>query len=172
MSLTHLHSPITHHPSPQIILAGSFAFDIIDRFPGGTLNAGEVNWQLDMFVHSTFWKPGVWFLLNLIFLFIVCSSLIKLMGYLAGQALGMIVLQVKMNRKVSLKQLNLYLQDKQIDVQDTMLYAESKTMKICWQEDDEKLWNKSPPQIEMIYDMKFGYILTVFFTVREREIEK
>jgi hypothetical protein len=125
-----------------------------------------------MFVLSTFWKPGVWFLLNLIFLFIVCASLIKLMGYLASQALGMIILQVKMNRKVSLQQLNLYLQDKQIDVQDTMLYAESKTMKIVWQEDDEKLWNKSPPQIEMIYDMKFGYILTVFFTVRERERER
>ena len=50
----------------QVILAGSFAFDIVDRLSGGTLNITVPDWVNAFVVDPIITVPGAWLLLNLV----------------------------------------------------------------------------------------------------------
>ena len=69
----------------QIILAGSFAFDIIDRSTGGTLNIVVPNWVDEYFVAPIISIPFLFWFLNMCWLGFVCFFLMKFMRYLAAQ---------------------------------------------------------------------------------------
>ena len=69
----------------QIILAGSFAFDIIDRLTGGTLNIVVPTWVDEAFVAPVISIPFLFWFLNMCWLGLVCFLLMKFMRYLAAQ---------------------------------------------------------------------------------------
>ena len=50
----------------QVILAGSFAFDIVDRLSGGSLNITVPDWVNSMVVDPVITVPGLWLLINLV----------------------------------------------------------------------------------------------------------
>jgi len=50
----------------QVILAGSFAFDIVDRVSGGTLNITVPDWVNAFLVDPIITIPGLWMLINLV----------------------------------------------------------------------------------------------------------
>ena len=66
----------------QVILAGSFAFDIVDRLSGGTLNITVPDWINLYVVEGIVSKPMLWFALNMLWLLLISKGLLSLMGYL------------------------------------------------------------------------------------------
>ena len=66
----------------QVILAGSFAFDIVDRVSGGTLNITVPDWVNAIIVDPIISVPFLWFALNMIWLLLVSYLLLKFMHYL------------------------------------------------------------------------------------------
>ena len=82
----------------QVILAGSFAFDIIDRLSGGTLNITVPDWVNIYIVDGLIQYPFVWFLLNMLWLGGVSQALIWLMGALGEMANGALTLRITFQR--------------------------------------------------------------------------
>lgn len=149
----------------QIILAGSFAFDIVDRLTGGTLNIVVPNWVDEYFVAPVISIPFLFWVLNMCWLGFVCFFLMKFMRYLAAQGLGFLSLRLKVNRKLDLPALDAFIKTKSITTAETIVEETMKFKKISWSEDDATLWQGAPPQVEVLVDAKNGFLLTVYFQI-------
>ena len=102
-------------------MAGSFAFDIVDRLSGGSLNIVVPDWIDRYLVHFFISYPMAFWTSNMAWLVLVSIALLILMDRLAAAALGMLTLRVKVNRKVNLEKLRAYLATKAIDVTDSSI---------------------------------------------------
>ena len=90
----------------QIIFSGSFAFDFIDRldgdetlgFEGVDVGNGAVNW-INTYIRNPIASiPGLWFVLNMIWLYIFAQAIRSLMRYLAEEQLGAMSARFVVNR--------------------------------------------------------------------------
>jgi hypothetical protein len=57
-----------------------------------------------------------------------------------GVAAGFLTLRVKVNAKINLEKMDLFLSDKQIDITDSMEEHAIAIKKVAWQERDKALW--------------------------------
>jgi len=159
----------------QVILAGSFAFDIIDRLSGGTLNIVVPNWIDDVFVNTVIRIPGLWWLLNMVWLVLVCSVLLKVMRTLSDQSIGFISLRAKIDRKVDVTKLEAFIhgdKSKKVKVLDTVHETATMCKKVQWTETNAAKWRDAPPDIEIVYDEKYQFLLSVFFSYDGKKNKK
>ena len=117
----------------QVILAGSFAFDILDRISGGTLNIVVPDWINSSLVDYIIKVPFLWFFLNMIWLALVSRLLIWLMNFLGDMANGEYTLRVKVNLKVDTNRLHAYLDSKTLEVTDSVAESLVEIRKCQWQ---------------------------------------
>ena len=81
-------------------------------------------------------------------------------------------LRVKVNAKINLEKMDLYLSDKHIDITDSMEEHSIAIKKVAWQERDKALWaGGAPPKIELTYDVHYGFLLTVMFQLDKKRSE-
>ncbi len=100
----------------QVVLAGSFAFNIIDRLSGGTLGVDAPDWFNGWLTDFILQVPFLFWALNMSWLFLVGITLSRLMGHLAKQALGALTVRVKLNVKINHEAFAKYLSTKKIKV--------------------------------------------------------
>ena len=154
----------------QVILAGSFAFDIVDRLSGGTLNITVPDWINMYVVEGLVSTPLLWFALNILWLLIVSYGLLKLMAYLGELANGAVTLRIQFNKKISLEKLKLFLSTKTIDVTDTVSEPTGDLKKCAFSETDAVLWQGEPPKIELSWNNTYGFLLVATVGVNGRKI--
>ena len=152
----------------QVILAGSFAFDIVDRVSGGTLNITVPDWVNAIIVDPIISVPFLWFALNMMWLLLVSYLLLKFMHYLGELANGALTLRVKINKKMDVKKFETYLLAKTIEVTDAVSEPHGDLKKAAWNEEDKTLWNGEPPKLEVQYNQTYGFLLSVTFSVNKR----
>lgn len=152
----------------QVILAGSFAFDIVDRISGGSLNITVPDWINYMVVDPIISVPMLWFFLNMIWLFIVGYSLMQLMGYLGELANGALTCRVQLNKKINLPKFQAMIKTRTVEVTDAVSEPGSDLKKAAWQETDSKKWAGEPPKIEVQWNETYGFLLGVTFGVNTR----
>lgn len=149
----------------QIILAGSFAFDIVDRLSGGTLNIVVPTWVDEALVGPIISVPFLFWFLNMCWLGLVSIVLMKFMKYLASLGEGFLSLRVKVNRKVDKEALMKFLGTRAIKVSETVSEGGIKLKKQMWSEEDDELWQGSAPDIEVFFDATNGFLLSVYFQI-------
>jgi hypothetical protein len=161
----------------QVILAGGFAFDIVDRITGGTLNTRVPEWAMDYIVYPIVQKPMLWFFLNLVWLFGICYGLTVIMAFLEAQTVGYVSIRIKLNKKINGSNLRKYLATKSLDVIDSIMEPGAQMKKYKWVEADKIFWEKAPPTVELVVDVANDYILIAYFlidgkktTMREKEL--
>ncbi|KAJ1489544.1 hypothetical protein T484DRAFT_1937083 [Baffinella frigidus] len=157
----------------QMLLAGMFAFDIIDHISGGTLGL-STPWWVEQWINEPIVArfPFLWFAINLAWLALFCFLILRLMRHLADLSTGFLTLRVKVNAKINLEKMDLFLADKPIDVTDSMEEPTVATKKVAWQEKDKMLWaGGAPPKIEVIFDVQYGFLLSVLFHLDQKKSE-
>lgn len=152
----------------QVILAGSFAFDIIDRLSGGSLNITVPDWINIYVVEGIVDKPMLWFALNMMWLLLVSKGLLMLMAYLGELANGAVTLRIVFNKKIDLDKFQTFLSTKQIDVTDTVSEPTGDLKKCTYKETDSVLWYGEPPRIEMSWNHTYGFLLISTISVNGR----
>ena len=152
----------------QVILAGSFAFDIVDRVSGGTLNITVPDWVNTWLVDPIISVPMLWFAINMLWLLLVSYLLLKFMHYLGELANGALTLRVKINKKMDVKKFETYLESKVIEVTDAVSEPHGDLKKAAWNEEDKVLWDGEPPKLEVQYNQTYGFLLAVTFSVNKR----
>ena len=152
----------------QVILAGSFAFDIVDRLSGGSLNITVPDWVNAYIVDSIVVIPFAWFAANMLWLFIVSYLLLKLMKTLGEMANGALTLRVQMDKKIDVAKWQEFVAKRTLEVTDSMTDTEMDANKVTWYETDKRKWRGECPKCEAQIDETFGFILTVTFSVNSR----
>eukprot|EP01117_Protostelium_nocturnum_P009319 TRINITY_DN3338_c0_g1_i1.p1 TRINITY_DN3338_c0_g1~~TRINITY_DN3338_c0_g1_i1.p1 ORF type:complete len:862 (-),score=280.18 TRINITY_DN3338_c0_g1_i1:42-2627(-) len=150
----------------QMVLSGTLAFEILDRLTG--------EWSiLDTWWGTTYLKeplietPGIWFFINISLWFLVAFGLKVLMERLTQKSAAVLVVRIKAN--VPLNKENLYkflagkdLQEEEIGMEEKMLVK-----KVSWNEEDDAKWGGSAPSIELSFDSKHSYLLSLFLQVEK-----
>eukprot|EP01135_Chromosphaera_perkinsii_P006580 Nk52_evm5s553 gene=Nk52_evmTU5s553 len=164
----------------QVILAGTLAFEILDRVTG-EWSVVEQPWAQDWIVTPLMHKPGVWFLLNMILWAFIGMALIQFMKYLAQLSQGVLSVRLKANMPISVDALNEYLQSKPVSEESYELDGSFSIKKVAWEEEcssKNDIWGGACPKIEITIDEKHGFLLTCFITIdksatslRKKDIE-
>jgi len=161
----------------QIILAGSFIFDLIDRLSGGTLNIGVPPFIEEYFQNGICDIPFLWFLLNLLIFVVLGSLLYRFMHYLQDTQAGVLTFKKQLNLKIYPKMFRLYLDSKDIDVMDQLTASRhakgnSNIIKLQWQENHPSQWGmysgKQAPRIELMVDFTNCFLVEASFQVNVR----
>jgi len=169
----------------QDILVGSFAFEVIDRISGGTLNTVVPDW-VTLFVDKVVAIPMVFFLLNMALGFFFCWVVKRQTEAFKNAANGALTLRVKLNMKIDMAKFQEFKNEKHIRVEESTFDSSTKVHKVMWTEEpefgpDKKLipvWGgpKCWPDIEVTYN-EFGFLLAAYFQVdgkstafREKEL--
>lgn len=152
----------------QVILAGSFAFDIVDRLSGGTLNIAVPDWVNIYVTDPVISTPFLWFALNLAWLAVVSYAILKFMRLVQERSNGALTLRVKVNRRIDLKRWHAFLDTRVLEVTDMTSDDQVDLCKVSWFEVDSELWQGEPPKIEALFDRKYSFLLVTTYQVNER----
>ena len=150
----------------NVVLAGSFAFALLDKLCATWVNAAPPIW-FTIYVMKPFLEPpGVFFAANLAWVGVFCYFLIRYMAYITAKSSGKLSLRVQINKKVrTLANLESYIVEREPIMTDCTTDPTASTKKVTWQETDVNKWLGACPTIEMIYDCLYNFVLTVSFDI-------
>lgn len=141
----------------QVVLAGSLAFDILDRITGDW-SVMNTEWMRDLAEPMIRNTPTLWFFINLVFWAILGTSLIFLMRVLGYRAAGLVTVKEKIYKKVNMEALLLFLHDQDLSQEDSDYIGENNLTKVSWTEKDKLKWGGSSPKVSIEYDPFTGFI--------------
>ena len=151
----------------QVIFAGSLAFDILDRLTG-EWSVVHTAWARAFIVDPFMSKPMLWFIISMMVWFGVGSMVFSMMRDLNDRTAGVITYRVKVNKGIDLNALDEYLSRKSVVSEDGDADSLNANQKVSWVEKDTTRWEGYQPKIEMIYDVKHGFLLSVYMQVTRR----
>jgi len=134
----------------QVILAGSLAFDIVDRFflfyMSLDHSESSFKWVVD--------TPLIWFLINISVWMVFGAVLIRYIRHQTSVATGILSYRFVLNKKVNHERFMQYLSTKTIQNQDSTLETIGKahTRKVQWEEEDRSRWRGTCPIFDCWYN--------------------
>lgn len=153
----------------QVVLAGSLAFDCIDRLHGLYLGiASDVDWSVDAFkvVYET---PGLLLLVNLFWWAVIGIFIQSLIKNLAEVARGVMSIRYKINQKVDWDAFEAFMLEMSPEVEDGDSDKNTNIKKFTWDEKDEALWQGRPPRIEVTMDARYHFLLKAFLQISTKK---
>ena len=119
----------------------------------------HTNWARAYIVDPFMSKPMVWFIISMMVWFGVGTGVFTLMRDLNDKTAGVITYRVKVNKSIDLNALDGYLSRKAVVAEDGDADALNANQKVSWVERDPSKLGGYQPKVEMIYDVKHGYLL-------------
>lgn len=157
----------------QVVLAGSLAFDIVDRTFGQYMSvADRIGWVVDYVQPVLVELPFMWFALNMGFWLILGGGLVVLMRRLSYLGNAVDAKKIRVNRRVHMDRLAAVLDRKAMEAVDVGEDDKSTVKKYTWVEaDDKERWRGIPPRFDVVVDERYGFILSAFLQVTKRQCE-
>jgi hypothetical protein len=152
----------------QIVLTGSLAFAILDRIHGLYLGvASEIDWSIKAF-DWYLQTPGVMFAVNIFWWFVLGVFFNRIIQFAGVKSAGILAIRYKINHRINLEALPAFLKDTKPEMEDTETDSRTDVKKLTWDERDRIRWKGRPPKIEIVIDMKNGFLLSAFIQIATR----
>ena len=151
----------------QVIFAGSLAFEILDRLTGEWTVVNTV-WARDYIVNPLMNRPMMWFLISMGMWFVVGFGVLRLLKNLNDKSAGIITTRVKVNKRMDINALDDYLMGKPIISEDGDADKLTTNQKVTWVERHSVKWEGYEPKIEMLYDAKHAFLLSIYISITRR----
>ena len=154
-----------------VILAGSLAFDILDRVTGEwtTMAYDWMRGFVEPMIKST---PAVWFITSLFFWLLLAIILIKILHNMAWKSAGVITIRKTVNRRIFTPKLDRYLLDKELTYEEHEHGSTNEIVKIGWKATDKREWGGASPHIGLVYDATSLHLLEIIITYPRRLVKK
>jgi len=150
----------------NIVLAGNFAFDIVDRVGGTSLNMAPPQWCMDFIITPLLLPSGMWFAVNMAWMAVLCYVLVRLMRNLENKASGPIKMYARLNKKLKSEDgLLTFLATKVTAGTTTVTNAQGSMKEVEWREEDPEKWLGATPYIEMVVDDRYWFLISVTITI-------
>ena len=151
----------------QFIFAGLLAFELLDRITG-EWSVVHTEWARAYIVDPFMNKPLVWFILSIGVWVGVAYAVYYLTREIDDKSAGAISYRIKVNKPLNLPALDEYLALKSIIGEDGIADSENSLQRVRWTEEDITRWEGYLPTMEMVYDIKHGFLLDVHLTINRR----
>lgn len=140
----------------QIILAGSLAFAILDRFTGmWTVTNRE---YAVGFIEGLLNAAFLWMILNILFWVGMAHLLGKYVLYAQGEASKVMDVKMILNQECDVNAMHMFLKEKSITKSDTLEADYGHAQRIRWIEQSKSLWGGTKPEILLEYDERHGFL--------------
>ena len=154
----------------QVIFAGSLAFEMLDRLTG-EWSVVHTEWGRQWIVEPLMNKPMVWFIISMMMWGAVGSIVFWLMRHLNDKVAGVITYRVKVNKPIDLMAMEEYLGQKPVQAEDGDADRLTAIQKVTWVDEDSSKWEGYEPKIEMVYDIRHGFLLSAYVQITRRASE-
>ncbi|KAG1694047.1 hypothetical protein DVH05_022064 [Phytophthora capsici] len=152
----------------QYFVGGIFVFDVIDRLTGGTWNGHIPDWALTSLIDPVLHHPFLWWGINLLLFAASVVALKFFSDWLMQCSLGWCEASYEVNRRISLVNLDVYLESRGVQSSVAIRKAATGGAKkasrfrlLKWQETDAALWGGISPEVELSFDDRHGFLLFV-----------
>eukprot|EP00873_Tetraselmis_striata_P007221 jgi/Tetstr1/427485/TSEL_017613.t2 len=146
----------------QVILAGTLAFDLMDRF--ATLYLSTEHSAFANSINEAIQIPLVWLLLNLLMWALISFSLLKFMKALASKALGVVTVRATFNIPINVGALERMIKSKSIQSESWEREEKCNIMQ-CVYIDHSAVWKGEAVKIDLQYDIDSRYLLKAYIQV-------
>jgi hypothetical protein len=154
----------------NLIFAGSFCFDVIDRltgddqlgFEGVDCGGLSVHWIYEVVGFMVSTVPLLWCFCNITALLGGLKGLDIFMSNLLAKTVGAQGHRQRLNIKiVDTEKLQEYLKGKTLIAIDTVIDPDNlrNTVKTAWEETDAQMWSGEPPKVTLEYDPGTNFLL-------------
>ena len=152
----------------QVVLAGSLAFAILDRFHCLYMGvAGDIDWAIKAF-DWYLQTPMVMFIINMTWWFILGTLFKRMIKYAGVKSAGILSIRYTTNCRFNVRAMQAFLQIAKPEMEDSESDVGMNLKKFTWDETDEIRWRGRPPKIEIIVDLKNSFLLSVFIQIASR----
>jgi len=147
----------------QVILAGSLAFDMVDR---ATLFYTSID-----HTDSIFWVfveyPIFFFAINMLTWALGGYMLVTYMRNQVAHATGILSFKITVNKSIDMSKFNEWLDTKEVSMQDVIKRnPKTSQRKVSWTETDKRNWlNRPVPALELVYDPMNGFLCQILVQV-------
>ncbi|TMW67009.1 hypothetical protein Poli38472_012125 [Pythium oligandrum] len=135
----------------QVLLAGSFAFTVLDRLPGGTLNMEAPKWVLDAFYEPIIKIPLLFFVLNLIWMSLFIAIVVWYKHRRRqNREIGRRTLRMKVHKAINVGHLEAYLATKELTQQESVCQTATEVRRVVWNDVQDMIVKPSANKAEML----------------------
>ena len=153
----------------QVVLAGSLAFAILDRVHGLYLGvAGDIDWAITAF-DWYLQTPMIMFIVNMLWWASLGFLFNRLIKYAGSKAAGVLSIRYTLNCKFNRKAMVGFLATVKPEMEDGESDTKTSIKKFVWDETDDIRWKGEPPKIELVVDVKYGFLLSAFIQIATRK---
>jgi len=145
----------------QIILAGTLAFAILDRFTG-TWSVVNREWAMS-FVDTLLGTPYLWLIFNIV-VWLSIGTFVSWSVRAKGVKKSLLMdIKLQLNEECNIEMMDIYLAEKDIVSENVRYDMNGTTQVITWVEAKGRssAWGGTCPRITVIYDDEHGYLLEV-----------
>ncbi|KAL7683674.1 putative GroES-like superfamily, polyketide synthase, enoylreductase domain-containing protein [Plasmopara halstedii] len=119
----------------QVLLAGSFAFTLLDRIPGGSLNVEMPQWVNLTFAKTIIDVPLLFFVLNILWMVGCVYALIR---YKKSKTYdvehGRRTLHIKVNKAIDIDNFEIFLNTRVLEKQESVSQLASEVRRVVWKD--------------------------------------
>ena len=153
----------------QVILSGTLAFDILDRFTGQYLSYTDIRWAVDKVQPYIVNVPAAWFMLNMAMWVCLGGGIIYLMRHLAYMGCSVETKRFTLNKPIHVKRWKRFILTRDVESVSQKEESSRRVVKYGWSEpEDVDKWRGSPPKIDITVDERYGYVLQAMIIVNKR----
>ena len=152
----------------QVILSGTLAFDVVDRFSGQYLSFTSIRWAVDAVQPYLVDVPGMWLLLN-VFAWVVFGGIVVfLIRYFRNAYCSFETKKITLDVPVDIARWRRFIAARDVEVATHGVERGRCVVKYAWTEPrDDVKWLGRPPRFEISVDERFGFALQVSVAVNK-----
>lgn len=151
----------------QVILSGSLAFDILDRFTGQYLSL-EVRWVMESLFPYFINVPMIWLIVNMLTWALVAVGLLWFMRKVKYMNCSVETKRITLNKPIRVSRWRRFVASRKIDSTAFTEDKGARVVKYGWTEPSDKKWRGSPPKLEIVVDERYGFVLQASVVVNKR----
>jgi len=152
----------------QVILSGTLAFDIVDRFSGQYLSFTPIRWATDAVQPYLVDVPGVWFLVNVSAWVALGGVVVFLMRYFRIKHCTLETKKITLNVPVDVAAWRRFIASRDVEAATYGVERGHRVVKYAWTEPrDDVKWLGRPPRFEISVDERYGFALQASVAVNK-----
>lgn len=154
----------------QIVLAGSLAFQMLDRVTG-QWTVTNFEW-FQPFVDLVFRTPALWLFISLVMWGAVSMIVLRVYRSVNFRSQGVTTVRLKVQRKIYVDKLKKFLEAKPHSYEERSYEDANDLVKITYQDPSKQDWGGTTPTIIVEYDERNSFLLTVTLQYNRRDASK
>lgn len=145
----------------QVVLAGSLAFQVIDRVTGGW-TVLKTEWGISILKFYLLDQMMAMFGLSLFTWWLLGTGLVRFLAYLKRMAVGIIQHKANINQPLNMANYQKFITTRQLEDEDIDIDGTEKYRKLSWREPPAWRWRGDPPQVDVTIDETNGFLVKYF----------